>query len=95
MITFLGLDPQPMDSGKKMGLHHLSKHGPAKWHHLLFNTTMSASHTKAWKATYEHEHAKGLPRTATLNMLTRKLMHMAFGLFKSGQHFNASTVTLT
>jgi transposase len=94
VIAFLGLDPRPMDSGKKVGLRRLSKRGPAEWRRLLFNAAMSASRTKAWKATYERERAKGLPRTAALNVLARKLVRVAFGLFKSGQHFDASTVAL-
>ncbi|MEO8153932.1 MAG: IS110 family transposase [Rhizobacter sp.] len=90
VIAFLGLDPRPMDSGKKVGLRRLSKRGPAEWRRLLFNAAMSASRTKAWSATYERERAKGLPRTAALNVLARKLVRVAFGLFKSGQHFDSS-----
>lgn len=95
VIAFLGLDPRPMDSGKKVGLRRLSKRGPAEWRRLLFNAAMSASRTKAWNATYERERAKGLPRTAALNVLARKLVRVAFGLFKSGKHFDASKVALT
>jgi transposase len=95
VIAFLGLDPRPMDSGKKVGLRRLSKRGPAEWRRLLFNAAMSASRTKAWSATYERERAKGLPRTAALNVLARKLVRVAFGLFKSGQHFDPSKVALT
>jgi len=92
VIAFLGLDPRPMDSGKKVGLRRLSKRGPAEWRRLLFNAAMSASRTKAWSATYERERAKGLPRTAALNVLARKLVRVAFGLFKSGQHFDSSKI---
>lgn len=94
VIAFLGLDPRPMDSGQKVGQRRLSKRGPAEWRRLLFNAAMSASRTKAWNAHYEHERAKGLPRTAALIVLARKLVRVAFGLFKSGQHFNASKMAL-
>lgn len=94
VIAFLGLDPRPMDSGQKVGLRRLSKRGPAEWRRLLFNAAMSASRTKAWKAHYERERAKGLPRTAALNVLARKLVRVAFGLFKSGNHFDASKIAL-
>ena len=94
VIAFLGLDPRPMDSGQKVGQRRLSKRGPAEWRRLLFNAAMSASRTKAWKAHYERERAKGLPRTAALNVLARKLVRVAFGLFKSAQHFDASKIAL-
>jgi transposase len=94
VIAFLGLDPRPMDSGQKVGRRRLSKRGPAEWRRLLFNAAMSASRTKAWSAHYARERAKGLSRTAALNVLARKLVRVAFGLFKSDQHFNASKIAL-
>lgn len=94
VIAFLGLDPRPMDSGQKVGQRRLSKRGPAEWRRLLFNAAMSASRTKAWKPYYERERAKGLPRTAALNVLARKLVRVAFGLFKSDKYFDASKIAL-
>jgi transposase len=94
VIAFLGLDPRPMDSGQKVGQRRLSKRGPAEWRRLLFNAAMSASRTKAWKEHYERERAKGLSRTAALNVLARKLVRVAFGLFKSNQYFDATKIAL-
>ena len=94
VIAFLGLDPRPMDSGQKVGRRRLSKRGPAEWRRLLFNAAMSASRTKAWKPQYEHERAKGLSRIAALNVLARKMVRVAFGLFKSNQHFDLSKIAL-
>ncbi len=56
------------------------------------NAAMSASRTAAWKAQYEHERAKHLPRTAALNVLARKLVRVAFSLFKSHSLFDQSLV---
>lgn len=95
VIAFLGLDPRPMDSGQKTGLRRLSKRGPAEARRLLFNAAMSASRTSAWRAHYERERAKGLSRIAALNVLARKLVRVAFGLFKSHQYFNAEKIALT
>lgn len=92
VIAFLGLDPRPMDSGQKQGARRLSKRGPAEWRRLLFNAAMSASRTKAWAPTYALECEKKLSRTATLNILARKLVRVAFGLFKSRSYFDASVV---
>ena len=92
VIAFLGFDPRPMDSGQKVGKRRLSKRGPPEWRRLLFNAAMSASRTKAWKPHYEHERAKGLSRTAALVVLARKLIRVAFGLFKSHSSFDASRI---
>ena len=92
VIAFLGLDPRPMDSGQKTGLRRLSKRGPAEWRRLLFNAAMAASRTKAWNPHYERERAKGLPRTAALNVLARKLVRVAFALFKTNSRFDPSIV---
>ena len=94
VIAFLGLDPRPMDSGQKKGLRRLSKRGPPEWRRLLFNAAMSGCQTKAWKAHYERELDKGLPRVAALNVLARKMVRTAFGLFKSGSMFDASLVAI-
>ncbi len=88
VIAFLGLDPRPMDSGHKVGLRRLSKRGPSEWRRLLFNAAMSGAATKAWKACYEHERAKGLSRTAALNVLARKMVRVAFSLFKNHKRFD-------
>lgn len=93
VIAFMGFDPRPMDSGQKVGQRRLSKRGPAEWRRLLFNAAMSASRTKVWKPYYEHERAKGLSRTAALVALARKLVRVAFGLFKSQSHFDPSKLS--
>lgn len=94
VIAFLGLDPRPMDSGNKVGRRRLSKRGPSEWRRLLFNAAMSGSLTEAWKSCYEREKAKGLPRIAALNVLARKMVRVAFGLFKNQRLFDASMVAV-
>lgn len=92
VIAFLGLDPRPMDSGHKVGLRRLSKRGPPEWRRLLFNAAMSGSATKAWKGCYEHERTKGLSGTAALNVLARKMVRVAFSLFKNRTRFELSVL---
>ena len=94
VIAFLGLDPRPMDSGNKVGRRHLSKRGPAEWRRLLFNAAMSGSMTQSWRGCYERERAKGLPRIAALNVLARKMVRVAFSLFKNQRLFDASLVAV-
>lgn len=90
VIGFTGLDPRPMDSGNKRGKRRLSKRGPAELRRLLYNAAMSASRTAAWSATYANERAKGLASTAALVVLARKLVRVAFSLFKTESFFDPS-----
>jgi hypothetical protein len=38
--------------------------------------------------------AEGLSRIAALNVLARKMVRVAFGLFKSNQHFDPSKIAI-
>jgi transposase len=88
VIAFTGLDPMPADSGKKTGMRRLSKQGPAELRRLLYNAAMSAARTATWRGFYEAQRAKGLPSTAALIVLARKLVRVAFSLFKSQSTFD-------
>lgn len=90
VVAFSGLDPRPMDSGNKRGKRRLSKRGPPELRRLLYNAAMSASRTATWAATYASERAKGLPGTAALVVLARKLVRVAFSLFKTQSFFDPS-----
>jgi transposase len=88
IVAFTGLDPRPCDSGQKRGRRRLSKRGPAELRRLLFNAAMSAARTRLWRPYYERERAKGLPTTAALVVIARRLVRVAYALFKSNSHFN-------
>lgn len=88
IIAFTGLDPRPCDSGQKRGKRRLSKRGPGELRRLLFNAAMSAARTSQWRPYYERERAKGLPTTAALVVIARRLVRIAYALFKSHTHFN-------
>lgn len=92
LVAFTGLDPRPCDSGKKRGTRRLSKRGPGELRRLLFNAAMSAAKTKAWKPFYERERAKGLPTTAALVCLARRLLRVAFALYRNNVHFNPEAI---
>jgi transposase len=87
-VAYSGLDPRPQDSGQKRGRRRLSKRGPAELRRLLYNAAMSAAKTKTWKPFYERQRAKGLSTTAALVVLARKLLRVAFALFKKGVRFD-------
>lgn len=89
-----GLDPRPCDSGKKRGTRHLSKRGPGELRRLLFNAAMSAAKTKVWKPFYERERAKGLASTAALICIARRLVRVAFALFRKNIHFDPTMINV-
>lgn len=90
MIAFTGFDPRPNDSGKKTGQRRLSKRGWPEIRRLLYAAAMSAARTKTWNAFYKAQRDKGLSTTAALIVLARKLLRVAFSLFKQKSHFDAS-----
>lgn len=91
-VAFTGLDPRPCDSGRKRGTRRLSKRGPGELRRLLFNAAMAAAKTKVWKPFYERERAKGLPTTAALICLARRLLRIAFALYRKNGHFDPNNV---
>lgn len=94
VVAFTGLDPRPCDSGQKRGKRRLSKRGPSELRRLLFNAAMSAAKTKLWRPYYERERQKGLPTTAALVVIARRLVRVAFALFKAQTHFNPARIRI-
>ena len=90
VIAFTGLDPRPNDSGKKMGQRRLSKRGWSEIRRLLYAAVMSAARTQTWNGFYLAQRAKGLSTTAALIVLARKLLRVAFSLFKQQSCFDGS-----
>jgi transposase len=92
IVALTGLDPRPMDSGNSKGVRQLSKRGDSETRRLLHNAGMAGAKTATWKPVYERERAKGLPATAALVALARRLVRIAYSLFKSGQQFDPGRV---
>jgi transposase len=90
VVASTGLDPRPEDSGQKHGRRRLSKRGPAEHRRILFNCARSASRTKVWQPYYQAQIAKGLSTTAATVILARKMLRIAFAVYKHGQAFNPS-----
>ena len=92
IVALTGLDPRPMDSGKRTGVRRLSKRGDSETRRLLYNAGMAGAKTNTWKLIFERERAKGLPATAALMALARRLVRIAYSLFKSGKLFDPARV---
>ena len=88
VVAATGLDPRPEDSGQKHGTRKLSKRGPAEERRLLFNCARAAARTKVWRPYYDSQLAKGLSKTAATVVLARKLVRVAFALYRQHQPFD-------
>ena len=85
-VTRMPGDSRPLHSDKARQSNQPSSPG-------FDNAAMSGAATKAWKGCYEHERAKGLSRTAALNVMARKMVRVAFSLFKNHQRFDLALVS--
>jgi transposase len=94
LVAFVGLDPRPCDSGQHRGRRRLSKRGPAEGRRLLFNAAMAAVKSPVWQPLYQHHRQHGWSSTAALIIIARKLLRVAFALYKTQTTFNPNLITL-
>jgi transposase len=88
LVAYSGLDPRPCDSGMYRGRRRLSKRGPAWLRRQLYLVAFAASHSKALKPLYQSIKAKGFAPTQALVILARKLLRVAFAVWKSKTSFD-------
>jgi transposase len=91
-VAHTGLDPRPNDSGQKQGRRWLTHHGDATLRTMLFMAAMSACKRPEWRAIYEANLRTGLPSTAALVVVARKLARVAFSLFRSGESYDPGRI---
>lgn len=94
LVAFCGLDPRPNDSGAKRGRRRLTKRGPPLLRRLVYLAGMTASRSKALKPVYEAIRARGFATTEACLILGRKLLRVAFALWKSRELFDPSRLSL-
>jgi len=87
-VAFCGLDPRPNESGRKVGRRRLSKQGDKAARTLLYNAASSAARTAQFKDYYAMLRARGLASTAALVIIARKLLRIAYGVWRTGQPFD-------
>jgi transposase IS116/IS110/IS902 family protein len=92
-VAFSGYDTRPDDSGQRRGRRRLSKRGPGELRRLLFNAAMSASQCEPWTPIYRHYRHKGLSSTAAFCIITRKIAHAAWSVFKYNTTFDPKPLT--
>ncbi|WP_088280840.1 IS110 family transposase [Ideonella sp. A 288] len=93
LVAYSGLDPRPNDSGAKTGRRHISKRGSPDLRRQLYLAAFAASHSKALGPLYRSIKAKGFKPTQALVILARKLLRIAWAVWKSAKPFDPSLVT--
>lgn len=88
VVAFSGLAPRPADSGTKHGRRRLTKRGPAVMRKLLWLAAFSAGHSKLFKPWYDSLIQRGLSSTEATVLLARKLLRIAWAVWRTGQPFD-------
>jgi transposase len=94
-VAYIGLDIRVNQSGRRKGQFGLSKHGDAELRRLLYLAAMSAANStqdRTFAERYAREQAKGLPKTAALNAVARKLAKVAWSLVTHGTTYDPKRV---
>lgn len=89
VVAYAGLDPRPKESGAYKGQRKLSKQGDALLRSLAYNAATAASRSPAFKPMYQALLARGWATTQALNIIARKLLRIAFAVWKSRKPFDA------
>lgn len=95
LVAYSGLDPRPCDSGMRNGKRRLSKRGSPSLRRQLYLAALAATRSKALGPTYRAIRAKGFKSTPAVVILARKLLRIAWAVWKSGQPFDAARLQLT
>jgi len=88
--AFAGLDPRQYESGSSVkGKPRLSKIGHAFLRKALYMPAMVTLYKTIWGRQFQARlAASGKPNKLIIGAMMRKLIHVAFGVLKSGQPFN-------
>ena len=95
MTALLGLDPVMRDSGLFRGKQRISKHGGQQLRNLLYLPTLCAIQHNSWiKAFYERLTAQAKTKKLAVIAAMRKLILMAFSIFKSKEVYQPLVVEI-
>jgi len=87
LVAALGMDPRPCQSGTSEGVRHLSKQGNGEERRLIYMAAVSACKTAKWRTTFDKLLAQGHPTTAALCIIARKLLRIAFAIYRSNEPY--------
>lgn len=88
--AFAGLDPRRYESGTSVnGKPRISKIGHSFLRKMLYMPAISTLYKTDWgKLFFERLRRNGKPPKLIIGAMMRKLIHVAFGVLKSGKRFN-------
>jgi len=82
-VAFIGMDVRVRESGRYKGKRRLTKRGEAEIRRLLYCAAQPARCYLPFKAYYQKQIDKGLPKIAAKVVLSRKLARIAFSLMQN------------
>jgi transposase len=95
ITALLGLDPMMKDSGTFRGKQRISKHGGQQIRNLLYLPTLCAiQHNSRIKKFYEGLTARAKSKKLAVIAAMRKLILMAFSIFKSKEEYQPLLATI-
>jgi len=95
ITALLGLDPMIKDSGTFRGKQRISKHGGQQIRNLLYLPTLCAiQHNSRIKKFYEGLTARAKTKKLAVIAAMRKLILMAFSIFKSKEEYQPLLATI-
>ena len=92
LVAALGLDPRPRESGTYQGQRKISKQGPPEERRLMYLAAQGSARAGLWKEERAQWLAKGLSKTAVNCIIARKLLRIAFAVWRSGEPFDPSKI---
>lgn len=91
--AFAGLVPRVYESGTRRGRAHLSKIGPGRVRKALYFPAIAALRfNPTIRAVQQRLAAAGKPPMVIIGAAMRKLIHLAYGVLKSGKEYQATSV---
>src|SRR6185295_7585827 len=94
VVAYAGLNPKERQSGTSIkGRSHISKTGNARIRKALYMPALVAmKHNPLLRAFAERLAARGLCKLAIITAVMRKLLHLVFGVIKTGKKFDPNYV---
>lgn len=87
LVAFAGLDPRPRDSGRNRGKRKLSHQGDAQLRTILFMAARAGARRGYFAPYYQAQKDKGLSSTEAAVILARKLLRVAWSVYKQQKPF--------
>jgi len=93
LVGYAGLDISKKESGNYRGKGKITKRGNSYLRKVLFQTSWGLiMHNERFRAYYDRKRGEGRHYFEVLNMLSRKVLHIIYGLQKNNMDFSLDMV---